>query len=81
MWKIAGSANQANWHTPHRLRDLSTRRQRLDQPGTFDYFAVQLHRRTHPEVPGGRCASLLLCISYDIALFMGRLAGLPKRVG
>ena len=78
MWKIAGSVNQANWHTPHRLRDLSTLRQLLDQPGTF---AIQLHRRTHPEVPGGRGASLLLCISCDIALFMGRLAELPKRVG
>ena len=80
MWEAAGSVNQANWHIPHRLRDLRTRRQLRGQPGAFDYLAIQLRRRTHPEVPGGRCARLLLCISCDIALFMGRLAELPKRV-
>ena len=80
-WEIAGSIDQANWHIPRRLRDHSTPRQLLSLPGTLDYFATRVPRRPHPEVPGCCCTSLLLSISCDIALFMGRLAVQPKRLG
>jgi hypothetical protein len=56
MWKIAGSVNQANWHSVHRLRDLGTRRQLRGLPRTVDYVAVQ--GRIHSEMPASGSTSL-----------------------